>query len=106
MRLAQVIVVVVALVATPLALLARGVACDNSPFMCCMLHSQHSQICHCPMKSGHRALDFGFIAPIAPTHPMPIIKLVVPGEMRQAVAGYAQSLVSVFLSAPFEPPRS
>jgi hypothetical protein len=117
MRLAQVIVIVVALAATPLALLARGIACDNSGAMCCMMHSQHSgkgmmcegssgNMSQCPMRSGHRPLDFGFIAPIAPTYPMPITTLIVPGATRQPVASYGRHPVLGFLSAPFEPPRS
>jgi hypothetical protein len=106
MRRAQLILVIVGLLSTPLALLARGISCDNSTFVCCMMHSQHSQICHCPVKTGHRALDFGFIAPMAPTQAMPTAELGVPVSLRRAVTNYEQSPLSRLPSEPFEPPRT
>ena len=119
MRHAQIIVVMVALLTTPLALLARGIACDNCTCtsMCCMPHGQHSpnmgMMCHgsaekmqCGPNSRHKALDFGFIAPIAPTHAMSMVKLIVPAPTRRTVTNYIQLPLSRALSAPLEPPRS
>src|ERR1700683_5264919 len=101
MRRAQIILVIVGLMATPLALLARGVWCDNSPCMCSMMHGQHPTICHCPMESGHHPLDFGFVAPMAPTYAMAIGKLSVPVSARLDLTSYKQSALSLFPSEPF-----
>ena len=77
--------------ATPLALLARGIACDNSTCICCMMHGAHAQVCHCSMKSGHHPLDFGFVAPMAPTYTTSAAKLEAPVSIRRAVTSDNQS---------------
>lgn len=112
--------VVVALLATPLALLARGIACDPSACDCMSMcarqagaHDQHlcggAMHATAPMCGTHRgnhALDYGFIAPLAPTAPLPRIQLAKPNASIEGVTRYAQSAIAGFLSAPFEPPRS
>jgi len=114
----QAIVVVKALLSVPLALLARGLACDTSNCQCAAMcgaqeHSAHRTLCGeaprapmCGTHQGHHALDYGFIAPIAPTAPLSQVKLDSPVLSRELIAEYAQSSVAGFFSAPFEPPRS
>lgn len=118
---AQAILVVIALLATPLALLARGIVCDPSECDCmiaCAGQTSHGAaqdrpLCGaakrapmCGMHQGHHALDYGLVAPIAPTAPLPHVKLTGPAISTEYVAPYAQSPVAGFSSAPFEPPRS
>jgi hypothetical protein len=110
--------VVVALLATPLALLARGIACDPSACDCISMcareaaaHNQHlcgavKQAPMCGTHRGNHALDYGFIAPLAPTAPLPRVQLAKPNASIEGVTWYAQSAITGFLSAPFEPPRS
>jgi|SRR5580700_2998939 hypothetical protein len=127
MQRAQAIVLVLALFATPLALLARassglGSACNN---LCCLRHGTHAghaseskeslMACHhgeaphamyCSMKTGHDLMDFGFLAPLAPTAPSSSVSLVLPIPVRTAIAQSIDSLPAGFFAAPFEPPRS
>jgi hypothetical protein len=111
------VLVVIALLAAPLALLVRGVVCDPAQCSCmmvCPVQASHSQpLCgaakHAPMcgtHQGHHALDYGFIAPIAPTMLSAQIPVTIPGFSWEFVATLAQSAISGFVSAPFEPPRS
>jgi hypothetical protein len=127
MQRAQAIVLVLALFAAPLALLARassglGGACNN---LCCLRHGTHAghtpeskegrMACHhgeaghamyCSMKTGHDPMDFGFLAPLAPTTPSSSVSLVLPIRIRTAIAQSLDSLPAGFFAAPFEPPRS
>jgi hypothetical protein len=129
MQRAQAILLVIVLFATPLALLARassglGSACNN---LCCLRHGAHAghaseseesgsgMTCHhgeaghamfCSMKAGHHLMDFGFLAPLAPTAPSSSVILVLPVPARTAIAQSLDSLPAGFFSAPFEPPRS
>jgi len=111
--------VILALLATPLALLARGIACNPSECDCMALcarqaASQHMHLCGaskhaapmCGTHRGNHALDYGFIAPIAPTAPIPLAQLAPLFASSEWVAPYEQSPVSGFVSALFEPPRS
>src|ERR1700690_2992600 len=110
--------VIAALLATPLALLARGIACNPSQCDCMALCARQAaardmHLCgatkHAPMCGTHRgnhALDYGFISPMAPTAPIPRAQLAGPSSSNEFVAAYAQSSVTGFLPAPFEPPRS
>lgn len=117
----QGVLLIVALLAVPLALLVRGIACDTSGMICCSSHGPSSQsqkqgmLCgrrpagHAPMcgtKSGHQPLDYGFIAPMAPTAPEALVVLAAPSAARQSLAFDSQSELPGFRSAPFEPPRS
>jgi hypothetical protein len=127
MRRAQAILAIVALLASPLALLARGSAgaasCDR---MCCLPHGWLSgqlrtptgqpegMSCHhgsaghmmnCVMKSGDHRADYGLNAPLAPTTPSAIVSLTIPRDLRLTIS--RRSIVSSagYRSAPFEPPR-
>jgi len=127
MQRAQAIVLVLALFAAPLALLARassgmGSECGS---LCCLPHGSHAahppdsresrMACHhgeaghamyCSMNAGHHLMDFGFLAPLAPTTPSSSASLVLPLPARIAIAQSIDSLPSGFFAAPFEPPRS
>jgi hypothetical protein len=111
MRRIQTSVIIIALLATPLALLARGMACETSPVrMCCMVHGSHASrgqamACHCGMKQNQMP-DFGLLAPIAPTKTESLARPANPELSRRDFAGYAQAAASGFSSAPFEPPRA
>jgi hypothetical protein len=117
----QSVLLIVALLAVPLALLVRGIACDTTGMTCCASNGPSSQsqrqgmLCGlhqswhaptCNTKSGHQPLDYGFIAPMAPTTPEARVKLAAPSATRQSVAFDGLSTFSGFRSAPFEPPRS
>jgi len=122
MRRMKAMLVIVALLATPLALLARAIACESCACvtMCCASHSAHRQrgkgaLCssssneqgaQCGMKSGKQLPDFGLLAPIAPTAPLPLARLAAPKVSRNAVSPLVEFARSGFLAAPFEPPRA
>jgi len=127
MQRANAILLVLVLFATPLALLARassglGSACNN---LCCLRHGSHAghapesqesrMDCHhgqadhamfCSMKAGHRPMDFGFFAPLAPTAPSASVILVLPVPARTAIAQSIDSFPAGFFSPSLEPPRS
>jgi hypothetical protein len=111
--------VILALLATPLALLARGIACNPSECDCMALcarqaAAQNMHLCGarehaapmCGTHRGNHALDYGFVAPIAPTAPIPLAQIAPLFVSSELVAPYEQSPVSGFVSALFEPPRS
>ena len=103
MQRVHAIVLVLALLATPLSLLARatsgmGSDCNN---LCCLAHGSHAghshaapakpaktgMACHhgseghaieCTMKATHQGSDLGFLAPIAPTAPSAFITMGLP----------------------------
>jgi hypothetical protein len=127
MQRAQATLIVLVLFATPLALLARassglGSACNN---ICCLRHGPHashapesqesSMDCHhgkaghamfCSMKAGHQLIDFGFLAPLAPTTLSSSVGLVLPIPARAKITQGGVVAYSGFPSTPFEPPRS
>ncbi|MGH9745654.1 MAG: hypothetical protein ACRD59_06035 [Candidatus Acidiferrales bacterium] len=131
MQRAQAILIVLALLATPLSLFARTSAgmssdCNN---LCCLPHGSHAahshavaaaskqegMSCHhgaaghraeCTMKAGHHAMDYGFFAPIAPTTPSAIVRASSPASARLALTQSSASLLLGFTAAPFQPPRS
>jgi hypothetical protein len=116
------IVVAIAMLAAPLALLARGVFCDPSECNCavmCPMHTSHSQsqpMCGsarhastapmCGTHQGHHALDYGFLAPFAPGVPLAHAQLIAPLASSEFITQSAQFTVDGISSAPFEPPRS
>jgi hypothetical protein len=119
MRRIKAAIVVLALLATPLALLARAVACENCAcaMMCCAPHTQHGKgmLCggttrghatQCGMKHGKQLPDFGLLAPMAPTVPLTPARLTSPDVTRHASVPFVQLAQSGFLAAPFQPPRS
>jgi hypothetical protein len=122
MRRVQSILVVVALLATPLALLGRADSGEQSQCsrMCCLIRGAHSgkakprrcicgvqaQKLQCAMKPIPRTPDYGFNAPIAPTAPSPLVSLAAPPTKRAALVSIAQMIPSGFSPVPFQPPRS
>src|ERR1700722_673031 len=123
MRRAQTILVIIALLATPLALLARSVAGGMSGCagMCCPAHGSHAarvlhkkMLCHhgelghvfeCAMTSGHHGLDYGLIVPVAPPAPSAIASVGIP-EVRRAVTARLHEVASSgYLSTLLQPPR-
>lgn len=112
MQRAKAAIVLLALLAVPLALLARGMACESSsgPMMCCMLHGSHHgnqpMVCHCAGKSSKHVPDFGLIAPIPPTEPEAFAVLAAPGSLRASVYSQFRLTAPGFLSVPFEPPEA
>jgi hypothetical protein len=111
MRRVPFIVVIAALLATPLALLGRAMACESttSTMMCCLPHA-HSHgapqmPCHCSDKS-HKLPDLGLIAPIAPTETEAFVSIDQPRAIRQAPQVSSLSAVQGFSRTPFNPPRN
>jgi hypothetical protein len=103
-----------------------GSDCNN---LCCLIHGSHAghahmvapktpeteMACHhgeaghaskCTMKAGHSGPDFGFFAPIAPTTPSALVTVTSLFPSRAAVTRSSGLIISGFLEAPFEPPRS
>jgi hypothetical protein len=123
MRRVHAIFVIVALLATPLALLARAdceTACDC---MCSLVqkslssraqHQQGRMLCGqatgqkqtCTMNAKHHPPDYGLNTLMAPTAPLSFAALPPPDAARQIVVHQTQSTSTGFLSAPFQPPRS
>jgi hypothetical protein len=133
MRRVQAILVIVALLATPLALLARAVdpAMPNCNGMCCLPHGSHhhapvrntspepqkdDMACHhgsaghmmeCSMKSGQQRMDYGLIAPFPPARTSSLAYIVRPKVSRFDNSQFpAENLSAGFLAGPFQPPRS
>ncbi|HTW25395.1 MAG TPA: hypothetical protein VMD78_17460 [Candidatus Baltobacteraceae bacterium] len=122
MRRAHAILVILALLATPMALLARS-DCDPSTCGCmCALVSKslsdrahhRPMLCgqpdaaahHCTMNTSHHPPDYGLNTMMAPTAPHPVVALSVPIVVAPFPAAYAFSMPSGFLAAPFQPPRT
>jgi hypothetical protein len=111
--------VILALLATPLALVARGIACNPSQCDCMAMcarqaAAQSMRLCGasrhaapmCGTHRGNHALDYGFIAPMAPTAPVAPARLAQPDRANEFVASYSQSPVIGFSSTLFQPPRA
>jgi hypothetical protein len=120
MRRTKAMLVIVALLATPLALFARGMACESCAciMMCCApqgSHSQHGKGMLCGAKQGmscgmmnskRHQPEFGLIAPMAPTFTEAFAAISAPDTIRQLVSFSSQFILQGFASAPFEPPRA
>jgi hypothetical protein len=121
MRRAQIMLVIVALLATPLTLLATGMACEttSSSMLCCATHGTHphgkGMMCphgdpgggrSCAGNSGKHVPQFGTIAPIDRTKLAAPVRLAAPQIARSVPAISAPSIASGFSSVPFEPPRA
>jgi hypothetical protein len=127
MRRAQSVLLVIALLATPLALLARAnsyAASDCGQF-CCLPHAahasetrqsiadgmscQHGAAGHtliCSMKSGSHHIDYGLNSPVDPTSVSSLIQIAPPVVSRSAPASQVEFPAFGLHSPPFEPPRS
>ncbi|MGB8542158.1 MAG: hypothetical protein WCD49_11035 [Candidatus Acidiferrales bacterium] len=124
MRRAQAILIIIALLATPLALLARSAdgSMSGCTGMCCPTHrSSHAarvlpekMLCHhgeaghlfnCTMMPGHHGIDYGLIAPVAPTSPSAVAFISAPDVSRATAGRLHEVATSGFLSTPLQPPR-
>jgi len=111
--------VVIALLATPLALLAR--TSPGDPTQCCgaycpmRAHSgQHKTTCGsflmtdrncgCAMRSNQQP-DYGLNTLMAPTAPSAHVRLAAPESSRTAAFYYSEFSLSGTHSTPFHPPR-
>jgi hypothetical protein len=132
MRRTQAILVVLALLATPLSLLARArgmdaMACNG---MCCLSHGSHHPMAHhtpqssthdgiscehgaaahifeCAMNAGDHHVDNGLLSPLAPTKPSALASITALNAPR--IAGFQalpQDISAGFLTNPFQPPRT
>jgi hypothetical protein len=120
MRRAKAILVIVAMLAMPLALLARGMngeasECTN---MCCLPHARHAaqhqgmecqhgtagHVFECTMNSARHS-HYGLTAPIVPTLPSAIAFLSIPDVSRNIVAQFGEVSAVGVRSGPFQPPR-
>jgi hypothetical protein len=133
MRRIQAIIVIVALLATPLALLARAVepGMPDCNGMCCLPHGAHhhspaqdsspapqkdDMACHhgaaghmmeCSMKSGQQRMDYGLSVPFPPAQTSAVAYIDRPKVSRFANSQFpAGNLSAGFLAGPFQPPRS
>jgi hypothetical protein len=112
------ILVVMALLAAPVSLVARGIFCDSAEcegaVICPMHMAGASQPIggmakHAPMCGTHQArhaLDYGFIAPFAPAIPLAHAQIAVPAASHEFREENSQLLADGVSSAPFTPPRS
>lgn len=121
MHRAHAILVILALLATPMALLARSdcseSACDctctlvnktflahgrRGPLLCGQAAGSMHQ---CAMNTKHHPPDYGLNALMAPTAPLPVASLAASVIRADVFAPQMPSAPSGFLAAPFEPPR-
>ena len=123
MRRVHSILVILALLATPMALLARS-DCNQSACDCgcdlvnrtVLAHGRHAPpLCggqaggsmhHCTMNTKQHPPDYGLNTLMAPTAPLPLASLAASVTTVQVFAPQMLSTPSGLLAAPFEPPRS
>jgi hypothetical protein len=122
MRRAHAILVILVLLATPMALLARSdcepSACDC---MCSLVNRSLAAQAHrgstlcghaagsphqCAMNAKHHPPDFGLNTLMAPTAPLAVAAFAAPVATAQMFAPSALFAPSGFPAAPFEPPRA
>jgi hypothetical protein len=122
MRRAQAVLVLIALLTTPLALLARSEACADACTNSCCIALHHSakgpaaEHCHganqvpsarcCDEPTSNHSLDYGFTI-LMPLSIIPnIARIEAPAISRAAAAPNFLIIYTAFRSAPFEPPRA
>ncbi|MHB8411538.1 MAG: hypothetical protein ACYDDI_06270 [Candidatus Acidiferrales bacterium] len=120
LRRIQAVSVVVALLAVPLALVARGYACAprRCTMMCCLRHKHadaHMKM-NCAGASGapactmqcnsHKNIDYGLASPLAPTQLAEGVTLPVPKVARLSSFLPRHMASSGFAFEPFKPPRA
>jgi hypothetical protein len=136
MRRPQAILVIIALLGAPLALLAHSVSADAATCggMCCLPHHGHqhaasypasmpnhqanhpseacehggaAQMPNCGFDCGHPRQDYSFVSPLAPTKPSNLILIARSNSLRNAKFPAAtQNAAAGFLASPFQPPRA
>jgi hypothetical protein len=131
-RRTQAILVILALLATPLALLARATGMDSMACngMCCLPHGPHhampvntpqhathdgmscehgalAHVVECTMKPGHQRVDYGLVSPLAPTKPSALASIETLNLPRVArFESLTETPSAGFAADPFQPPRS
>jgi hypothetical protein len=134
MHRAQAILVIIALLGAPLALLAHSVGADAAACggMCCLPHHGHqhpgnhapsmpnhqhpseacehgaaSQMPNCAFDCGHPRMSYSFLSPLAPTKPSNVMSIARFDSPRNTkFLGVAQNVAAGFLASPFQPPRA
>jgi hypothetical protein len=134
MRRAQAILVMIALLAAPLALLApaAGAAMASCEGMCCLPHhgphssaAQHpaaqnheaagescehgaaQQPMNCAMKCGEVAPDYGFLSSLAPAKASSLVSIArIDLSTGSSLPSAANASLPGFLADPFQPPRA
>lgn len=124
MRRLRAISIIVALLAAPLALLARADCGETACDCTCSLvqkslsskdqHAHAKMLCGqaagqkpvCTMNAKHHPPDYGLNTLMAPTAPLSFAVLPPPDRARQIFVQQTQAASAGFLSAPFQPPRS
>lgn len=114
MRRIQALLVILAMLSTPLALFAGASCCCQTvcPMCAAMQHSKMTH-CTCPMHNAKCGMngktqlpDFALASPLAPTVPLPFFRMTRPGATRASVAEEITAPLQGFHSPPFAPPRS
>jgi hypothetical protein len=134
MHRAQAILVIIALLGAPLALLAHSVSADAAACggMCCLPHHGHqhpashpastpnhqhpseacehgaaSQMPNCAFDCGHPRQDYSFLSPLAPTKPSHLMSIARFNSPRNAkFPAVTRNVAAGFLTSPFQPPRA
>ncbi|HKV29361.1 MAG TPA: hypothetical protein VJN90_13915 [Candidatus Acidoferrales bacterium] len=120
MRRIQAASLIVALLAAPFALMARGYTCAprQCTMMCCLWHKNAGHNvkmnCHgmtsaslCVMRcNSQQSIDYGLASPFAPTQLQAAISLPAPAVIQASFSAVQPRVVTGFSRIPFEPPRS
>jgi hypothetical protein len=120
MRRVQSAIVIVALLAIPLALVARTGPCAQSQCsrMCDLIlrsvQAQHMRCTcgmtaggsQCPTNSSQKLPDYGLNAPMAPTMPSARITIAAPDSERRIVAFDSDPAIRGFRFELLQPPRA
>jgi hypothetical protein len=109
MRRARAILVIIALLATPLALFAHGYACENAccGSIHCLSHGRNHACCPmCEKAAQHKIIELGFVAPIAPTFAIAHAELMAPASDRENISNFQQHFALADLSVLLQPPRT
>jgi len=120
-RRIQSVALILALLATPLALLSRSYACapGQCTMMCCLArkHGSHSMNMNC---AGHASagesscamrcnsnknVDYGLASPLPPTQLSAALALPAPRVAEMLFSGDYRHAIPGFSRLPFEPPR-
>ena len=131
---AQAVLMIIALLATPLAR-ATDPSMANCDGMCCLPHGHHAPqsapghhaipvtpakdaSCHhedapptsalncCAMHPRPHSFNYSLLDPIAPTKPSNLVSLPLPPQTQSASSGVTVFPRSGFLASPFQPPRA
>jgi hypothetical protein len=115
MRRTQALILILALLATPLALIAGVKSCASVACpMCAALQHGKMSVCNCPVRhtgkcgsNGQTQLpDFALASALAPTAPLPFFQMNAPSIARLTSSETGATASHGFLVPPFAPPRS